>query len=87
MSKAKSSLGLKDGQWVVEVKGGKIVRKANLHDASYMVLNDNETFTGFQGCSVWGSTQKADEELDTTDFEQIFKGNEETDEVKCLFRF
>lgn len=75
---------LKDGQWIVEVKDGKIVQKASINDGLYMVLNDNETFTAVQGCSIW---QDKGSSLETEDLEQIFKGNEETDEVKCLFRF
>lgn len=87
MSKAKSSLGLKDGRWIVEVKEGKIVHKANIDNKSElcMVLNDSETFTGLGGCSLW---KVKDPNLETEDLEQIFKGNEdEVAEVQPIFRF
>lgn len=79
------SKNMKDGKWIVEVKDGKIVQKADLNEGLYMVLNDNETFTAVQGCSIWKDTGSS---LETEDLEQIFKGNEDAPkEVSRVFKF
>ena len=64
---------------LVMLKDGKEVSRVNLDNNLYVVLNDRETFSPTTGASIWQDESNGTNQ--DSDYEQVFKGN---DEIKGL---
>jgi len=60
---------------LVLIENGKEVKRINLNQTLYVVLNDNETFSPANGSTIW-QEYKLKANMDDSDYEQTFKGNQ-----------